>query len=163
MLTASASHRLTHHLFFTFFPGRVLCSTVDVVRKTQNLAGPARAAALSRERDEGHHRPVMASAPDRRNSPSPPLTRRGVRASQSTRDRCSTGRRAELATASKAAAAACVRATEGRPQWRPRRAAAARSADGAAQGSGRVGNRSAQHALVPGPMLTKAPSLPRRP
>ena len=65
LLTASASHCLTYHLFSRFF-GQVLCSTVGVVQKHRFSLVRREPRLCSRDNDERHHRPVMASAPDRR-------------------------------------------------------------------------------------------------
>ena len=51
---------------FTFLR-QVHCSTVVVIRKHRNSLVRRKPRLNSRERDEGHHRPVMALAPDRRN------------------------------------------------------------------------------------------------
>ena len=51
---------------FTFLR-QVHCSTVVVVRKHRISLVRRKPRLNSRERDTGHHRPVMASAPDRRN------------------------------------------------------------------------------------------------
>ena len=130
---------------FHVFPGRVLCSTVDVVRKTQNLAGPARAAAVSREREVGHHRPAMASTPARWNSPSPQSPGAACKPAQQHEtddrrgDEQSWPRRRR-----RRGQRACK--TRGRHQRRPRQATAARRANGAAQGwVGRATERLSTH------------------